>query len=420
MSRTILFIGGSETKASQSIQWIRNQIDRNKLFTSVFGLTRGTKWNDTEVEIKSLIDGTTTWILGVGSSASLRGINFDDYRPDLILGDDLQTDENVLTYESRQKLVDLVLGAITKSLISRTEEPNAKIAILQTPMHQEDVTCTLAKASSWHTEKIGCWSEETEDLPDALKRSSWEEMFPTEDLRADKVSHIEMNKLSIFLKEMECKVSSPETSTFRPEFLSFYTNDPVGGQTCLSIDPVPPPTEAQLQKHLNRKDYEALVVQTRKGPDYFLREYHQERGHNPDWTIAKTFELALRYRVQFITIDATAYQATLKWLLEKEMQRRSQYFVIIPFKNRQKKLHLITNAFSGILSHRRYFVRKEHTDFISQFTEYPSVSHDDLLDSAAMGLMTLVNPANEFSSDGTTITLDESDYEDLTYRRRAP
>src|SRR5687767_9692013 len=103
LSRTVLFLAASEPKASQSIQWVRAQIERNALLTGAFGLEKGVKWHETELEIRSTVDGTTSWIKGAGISSSIRGINFDDYRPDLIILDDVIDDENALTLEGREK-----------------------------------------------------------------------------------------------------------------------------------------------------------------------------------------------------------------------------------------------------------------------------------------------------------------------------
>src|SRR5690348_2493371 len=72
VSRTVLYIGASEAHAARSIQWIRAQIDRNKLFAETFGLKPGRKWQENEAEIKRAIDGDVAWVLGVGITGNLR------------------------------------------------------------------------------------------------------------------------------------------------------------------------------------------------------------------------------------------------------------------------------------------------------------------------------------------------------------
>ena len=149
-SRTILYIGASEGHATRSVQWLRGKIEpklggdgvyRATPFAHTFGLKPGKKWQEHEIEIVQSVpkrDGTTEernfWVMGVGITGSIRGINFDDYRPDLIILDDVITDESASTAPQRDKLADLIMGAIKNSLAPATEEPNAKLVMLQTPL----------------------------------------------------------------------------------------------------------------------------------------------------------------------------------------------------------------------------------------------------------------------------------------------
>lgn len=417
MSRTILIVGASEPAASRTIQWLRGQIERNKLFTSTFGLRPGKKWHETEIEIISDVDGSTTWILGTGVTSNLRGINFDDYRPDLIIGDDLLTDENVLTAESRNKITDLVLGAVANSLAPLSEEPNAKLALLQTPMHDDDMSMIASKSEMWHTEVFPCWTNDTADAPDDQQVSVWEERFPTEELRKQKRSYVQMGKTHVFNREMEIKITAPGSSSFNADLISYYTDKDIKGRgtSVLFIDPVPPPSAREVEKNLSGKNYEAIGIITRQGGNYYVRHYELNRGHTPSWTIAKTFELALKYNISYIAVDATAYQMVLKWLLETEMKRRQQYYVVIPDKagGRKSKFQKIVDAISSLLTYRKFFIMKSQTELIAQLTAYPKIPYDDLLDGIAIGLRALINPAVELGEDEYT-KIDESDYEDIT------
>jgi phage terminase large subunit-like protein len=424
MSRTILVIGGSEPAASRSIQWMRGQIERNRLFRDTFGLRPGKKWHETEIEIVSDIDGSVTWVLGVGISSNIRGINFDDYRPDLIIGDDLLTDENILTKESRDKTTDLIMGAIADSLAPRSEEPNTKLALLQTPLHHDDASMVMSRSAMWHTERFPCWTPETEKLSPHQQVSSWPERFPTEELQQKKSAMFAMGKGTVFLREWEVRIVSSETAAFKPDLLQYYTDVPLRGTTVLSIDPVPPPSDREIAKNLAGKDWEAMVVQTRSGGNYYLRHYELMQGHDPSWTLAKAFELATKYQVSYIAVDAIAYQAVLKWLLETEMKRRGQYFVVIADKGagKKSKYQKIVDAIGSLLQYKKYFIRKDQLEFLDMLTAYPAVPHEDLLDAVAIGLRALINPHVELGEGEYTEQIDESMFESLPLKisRRCP
>lgn len=417
ISKTVLYVGSNEGAATRSISWLRaaiepkmgaDGVERAPLFAQVFGLTLDKKGEE-QLRIIQRIPGQpdrSIWVLGVGITGTVRGINFEDYRPDLIVLDDIMTDENSLTEEQCNKITNLVMGALVNSLAPATEEPNAKLAHLCTPFNQHDVSSQAKQSTEWHTESFGCWTEETKDANVEEQESVWPERYPSETLRKQKIAAVEANKYSIFARELECRLISSEKASFRAGWLRFYTDYPKGSTNVLAVDPTPPPSEKQVANLFRDKDYEAISVVGRLKGDYHLLEYAQSRGHEPNWTIAKIFELARKWRVQRIVVESVAYQRMLKWLLEKEMQRRGIYYQVVDTKvggksDRRPKFTRITGALSGVASNGHFFVRAQHSEFILQFQSY-GIGYrgpDDLLESVAIATGELTNPFLELGID---------------------
>ena len=419
ISRTILYVGINQEKAVASVQWLRSQIERNKLWTSTFGLVQGRKWQEDQIEIRSTVTGDTSWIVAAGISSGLRGLNFDDYRPDLILIDDVVNEENSLTQDSRSKIEDLVFGAVYGSLAPPTEEPNAKMIMGQTPIHREDISARAAESSAWKTIHFPCWSKETLDLPSELQRSSWEARFSTDYLQKLRASYLEMNKLSLWAREYECRLTTPENSAFRSDWLQYYDGEAPEGFSVIAVDPVPPPSDKQIEKGLKGKDYECIMVVTKTSRGYFVREYYENRDADPLWTVAKIFELTRRYKVIRIAIEAVGYQRSLKNLVENEMKRTGQYYALSEVAAAKSKPVRITNTLAGLLAQGRIFARRSMTSLIRQISEYPQVAHDDVLDALSiavqdLGPNTVTLGMDEFGY------LDESDYPPLPQLQRCP
>ena len=251
----MLYVGASEKDAIRSVQWLRTQVERNKLWRETFGLVQGRKWEETQIEITHTVFGHTIWVLAAGITGSLRGINFDDYRPDLIIVNDPQTDETAATLEQRNKVADLILGAVRNSLAPATEEPNAKLAMAITPQHNEDISQQALQDRQWTSRVFPCWTKETMNLPLDQQVSSWEEQFPTATLREEKRAALQRNKLSIFSREMECRLISSEMAQFRPSWLNVRdrpNSAPRGCFAVLGIDPVPPPSETSDGERTSR------------------------------------------------------------------------------------------------------------------------------------------------------------------------
>jgi hypothetical protein len=410
ISRTILYVGASEDHAKRSIQWVRSNIEpkmggdgveRATPFAETFGLTI-TKKGESELRIRHGIDGHDIWLVGVGITGNIRGINFDNYRPDLILLDDVLTDESTATAAQREKLSDLIMGAVANSLISKVEEPNAKLVMLQTPLDEDDASGRAEKSREWHTEEFSCWTEETKHAPVEEQISSWEAMFPTATLRQQKIDALHDNRYSVFAREMECKIVSAESAAFRRDWLRRYDAPPKSGVCIIAVDPVPPPSPTQMASGLKTKDYEAIAVVARHDGAYHVLDYAMHRGHEPDWTMAKIFEYVQRFRPQAVVIEMVAAQRYLEFMLRKEMERRRIYVAVKPTEiGGRSKFARIMASLTGPASNGKLFCSNEHHELIKQFESYGVgyKGNDDLLEAVANAVAELTNPFLELAAD---------------------
>jgi len=107
LSRTILVICASQAKADLTVSWLRGQIERNHAYTNSFGLQKRVPWNQDEITIYHSVAGHNITVIGMGIHGSTRGLNIDDYRPDLILVDDGLDDSTAASVVQRTKLEDL-------------------------------------------------------------------------------------------------------------------------------------------------------------------------------------------------------------------------------------------------------------------------------------------------------------------------
>jgi hypothetical protein len=395
VSRTILYLGKSDSHATRSLDWLRNQVLTNTFWATTFGLEPGRVFNSENATIHNKILSTTSTIVALGINGSVRGINIDDYRPDLIVLDDAIDDDNASTPSGRMKTAERIHGAIKESLAPRSEAPMAKMVMLNTPIGAEDASVTALKDPEWYSLRFPCWTIETEDLPIEERMSSWEERYPTEEVRAAKRMSLQMGRAHIFSREKECKIVSPETAPLRKQWLQYYTATPARDEMTIvySIDPVPKPTEAAVLKGLHRRDFEAHAVWGKWKADgkdrYYLLEYLLNKGHEPSWSVATFLHLALKWRPRTVTVDSVAYQTTLAWLLTQAMKEKGAYFVIEEKQDRRNKKSRILDTFQPLGPHESIYIRQEHSDFEDQWVNLETTPHDDLIDASAWAVESL-------------------------------
>ena len=105
ISRTIMYVSVSQPHAMMSLRWLRRQVQYNTKWTNTFGLEKGEKWTDEWAEIRHHLHEdqyssgmpVIITVLAMGITGQIRGFNPDDFRPDLIIIDDILNEENTNT-----------------------------------------------------------------------------------------------------------------------------------------------------------------------------------------------------------------------------------------------------------------------------------------------------------------------------------
>ncbi len=418
LCHTGLFISKSEGHAILSVEWLKQQIEYNDEFSQLFGLRPGEKWTAGDIEILHGADKYPIRVMALGSSGSIRGVNVKGFRPDTIIVDDPCDEENTATPEQRQKLTELFFGGIKESLVPFSEDPTSCLALLQTPLAADDLTDVCFKSSEFKSLRVGILTDEDETSAE----SSWPARWSKAEILAEKKSAIERNQLSIWMREKMCRLTARETSEFRAEWLKYYEVLPPNPVFVGGVDPAPVMSDASRMKGA-QTDLQAIMVCAYWRGNKYVVEYETARDQDPE-AVARAMErLGRKYPIRRWGVEGVAYQRTLKWFLEREMQAgRMKHMRIIELPQKggalpRGKTERIIQAHSGRASSGCLFVRKEHYQFIEDFTNFPNIKYKDLLDASTMCDMTL-SPRAEQGDD--SLNYDESDVPELEWRRAAP
>lgn len=100
----------SSEQAEGFLDNIRVEFEENTAILEDFGSLAGSVWRS-----NVLVTKTNIKIEAIGSGKKIRGRKHRNWRPDLIILDDVENDENVRTPEQRKKLKDWFDKAVSKS-----------------------------------------------------------------------------------------------------------------------------------------------------------------------------------------------------------------------------------------------------------------------------------------------------------------
>lgn len=403
-SRTICVVGKSEAQAVSSVEWLLKAAKFNALWRDTFHIGIGKRESQNHIELIHGIEQVSIRVLALGMEGSLRGVNFDDYRPDLILVDDPCDEENVGTAAQRKKTAALFFGALQQSLAPASEAPMRKMVLSQTVLNSEDLISLCCKSPDWRSSIFSCF--------DANGESRWPQRWTTHELLKEKQSYIDKNQLSIWLREKECKIVSDETAAF-PWPLKYWDVIPEGGITVLSVDPTPPPREGAIGQIVRKSgdlDKATVTVLRLFRNAVFVCETYGTQSPDEEELFSKMAEMAHRWApIMHIAIETILFARVIASGFKKWLARKRLWMTIKQIEDRRKKETRIRSEIAHFASNGLLYVHRSQMELIEQYTSYPDVNHDDFLDGLAVGLMSL----NTWRTDDKGVVL-EGDFLDVT------
>ena len=137
----IIILSDSSEQAEGFLADIKTELEENAALKEDFGALEGKVW---KASVILLANGVK--IEAIGSGKKIRGRRHKQWRPDLIVCDDLENDENVNTQEQRKKLRDWFYKAVSKAGDTYTD-----IVYIGTLLHFDALLANVAKNPSYQT-----------------------------------------------------------------------------------------------------------------------------------------------------------------------------------------------------------------------------------------------------------------------------
>ena len=399
ISRTILFVSASQDHAIRSVRWLKKQVESNFHWAQTFGLRKGKKWSDVEIEIINETLGFSIFVLAAGITGQTRGVNIEDYRPDFIIVDDPCDEENTGTDDQRKKTESLFFGSLAPGLAPRSEVEWAKMVLLQTGLNKDDLINQCHRDPAWKTVKFSIFNEEHE--------SAWPQRWTTDEVKLKKANYFAQGRGHMWMREMECTITSPEEAPFKLDWLKYYEHRPEQMVVYAAIDPA---REKSKNPHKT-----SVVFLGCEGLDVYLLDYFAQTGLNPDEIWTRYFAMCMQFRPFNTGIETIAFQQTLKWYFEKQMRLNRMFFQLTPVEDyKRKKGDRILQEITGVASQGHLYVRADQEEWISAYRDWRYGVDIDLLDATALAL-TVRNPALLYSqgNDSYMPLYDESNIPDL-------
>ncbi|MDP8079526.1 phage terminase large subunit [Phocoenobacter skyensis] len=331
-----------------------------------------------------------------GSGKKLRGLRHGAFRPDLVVLDDIENDEQVRSPEQRDKLHNWLKKTV---LPLGSADGKLDIIYIGTILHYDSVLNRTLSSKAWRTahfkailkmpDDMALWDKwenlylsEGEAVADAFYQTNKEAM--------DKGAEVSWQARPI-LTLMKIRARDGHAT-----FDSEYQNDPVSGDDAIFANAIQYWTELPSDLiYFGSLDPSMGKAGASRDPSAILvGGYHRESGklyvieaqvkkRLPDLIIEDVIRLHSQYRCQKWFVETVQFQEFLKDELVKRSAQRGNPVPAQAIKPNTDKM-LRIESLQPHIANGLILLHRSQSTLISQLRHFPKADHDDGPDALEM------------------------------------
>ncbi len=399
----IVIISDTSDQAEEFLDQIKTELEANDRLMEDFpeACGSGRIWKAAKLVTVNGI-AVRCW----GKRKRLRGARHGNRRPDLVICDDLEDDENIDSPDQREKDRRWFFKAVMKIGGRYTI-----YIVIGTVLHYDSLLSRLLVRPGWHGKKwksVIKWSSsklwekwealytsqvlDAENKADEFFKVNQKEMLRgTQVLWPDAEPYYYLMTMRVsdgpayFDSEKQNEPVNPDDCLFREEWFRFipepvYTNK--DSQFYCAIDP-------SMGSSSNKSDPSAILVGCVHSDGIIDIIQADIQKRHPDSIMETLFEYHKQYRFERIVIEEVQFQQLFKDQVLKEGTKRKIYPPVEgvrPISDKTLRLSkLQPHIKNGVIRFRR-----NQTLLLDQLKYFPKASHDDGPDALEM-LFNLIN-----------------------------
>ncbi len=372
--------------ANEFLGTVKWQLSDNQKLREEFGILPPAEWpRDTEDDfICKFEDGYQIRMTSFGCEQPMRGTNWNTVRPGLVICDDMEDDEQVLSPDRREKVFNWFM-----STLMPIGTPATKFRVIGTILHAESLLQGLMEADGWTTRVYEACDDEVSE-----KSLLWPELWSQTRLLKEKKMYSDRHNLVKFNMEYRNIALDMSSGFFQPQdFLPTEDSDYnkrgtyyVGGDFAIST--------------AERRDYTVFPV-GKLDEEGYLDIVDIRRGRwDGKQIIDEMFSIEETYHPERWFVESGAIQKALGPAIELEQRARQVYMnlePIIPTKDKMTRARSIQARMRG--KGVRFDKRAPwYGDLEQEMLQFPRGRHDDQVDGMTLlglGLANMVAPMSD-------------------------
>lgn len=379
LKRHVVIISNTLDQSLDQLETLKQEIETNELLEQAFGDLRGPIWREDRIQLAN-----GCHIIARGAGQQIRGKKKGKDRPDLIVGDDLEDPEMVMSQERRAKFKKWFFSDLMRA--GKDSGQSCEIAVVGTLLHEDALLAGLMRDPGWRLLHLEAFDDNLEP--------TWPDFMSKEQVRALYDEYERQGLLDVLYQEYRNIIASPENRAFR----AFHRYG-IGSQmfqmverqlnersipSCVIVDP------ARTDNPMS--DYSAIggvAFDLVAGSIFYHRFKHMKEL--PEVVLRAAFEMAVQMRTPLIFVEEDGLN---KWLVTAAKSLVMQFYQqtgvmleIRPIKsggrNKEMRIGKLAPLVNSGMAH---FNEDETQPIMEQLKAFPRSKYDDASDMAAYAL----------------------------------
>jgi len=388
-TRNTVFFSDTKETALENLEFIKVEIEENKSYSYDFAVTKGYKWTDSVIIVESSVGlvKMACFVMGKG-----RGKNFLSFRPDLIILDDIENDENVESKTQRDKNFKWFKKTVLK--MPNRNKPYI-IIVVGTILHHDSVLARISKRKDFYTRNFplvidfprnmdGWELLYTLDIDEAKKRYEARKNYYDFDavLDDDKINLFDI--MMEYFEDIDSFMSELQNTPITASKLIFgeyttYETMPRVDAYYIAVDP-------SLGKS-KKSDYFGLgyLAYSKSQKKFFskIKGYKIPAIDMIPKIISLYVELKNTGKPVVLAIETVAFQDFYKDTLKLFSKNMHIHIPVIEYRNTSPK-ELRIESIAPLVKDGTIVIHQDDKILQEELDTYPKSPHDDLLDTVEM------------------------------------
>lgn len=404
----ILILSDSSEQAEGFLDDIKTELEDNANIIMDFGSLKGDKaWRTGVILTKTDIKAEA-----IGSGKKVRGRRHRNWRPDLIVLDDIENDENVNTPEQRRKLKNWFDKAVSKAGDTYTN-----IMYIGTILHYDSLLNNVLQNPRYKTKKYRAviseatntklWDEwegiytnlfnenHEEDARTFYEAHEEEMLLGVEVLWEEKLSYYDLMEIKVsegtasFNSELQNDPIDPESATFNPEWFDYYEPELVDFSSPEFVFVAANDPSLGKNKKSDTSSIINLALSTKTGYMYVADASVERR--KPDVIIDDVFEMNRRLKRDYkkgfykFGVEVVQFQYFFKEVMAAKSAEEGEYIPIEEIQSTVNKV-LRIESLQPVIKNKYLKFNREHKTLLKQLQEFPMGKNDDAPDGLQMAV----------------------------------